>query len=490
MLRREDRLQIQLEQTCSTQNENRVGKLLKLKISVAFYALLFLVLAYRSFLSNKNIYVKRLLWDTLKPSTIETKRVGESLPLNDTVVPNSVADSHALEFQSEQENVDDAKPITVAFAVTITHCPDYFAAVDAAAVLQKTVHHNSIRNKEGMGRYDYQMIAIYHPQASACASYFEVMGYELLERAFPVKVSEIRGEYLRNEIEGSGCCGERELIKLEIFNLTQYPLVVLTDLDVILLKPLDDAFDLMLTRKIPSSDDHFMYSGIEIPERIDLLWTADYTIVSPRHPFKPVQGGFVIVRPNETVYQDFVEIVREGDFREDTGWGGMSENFYGSLTFQGIMPYYFTNLYPGRSVELNWCIYNSASLAPWENLNDDDVPDYGDCWTNEQECEDCRLRRPEEIILFHFTFCYKPWSCTSHNWGRHWAQWMADHPLCRQMHHAWFNVRAAVEQSWGRSGWNNGTYDREHFYGSCTQEGEDGYIPIQKPYFQAITTEV
>ena len=74
----------------------------------------------------------------------------------------------------------------------------------------------------------------------------EPLGFELLERETFVKVADIQGEFLRSKIEKNGCCGEKELIKLEAYTLIQHPIVVHLDLDVLVLKPLDDLFDVML----------------------------------------------------------------------------------------------------------------------------------------------------------------------------------------------------------------------------------------------------
>ena len=110
----------------------------------------------------------------------------------------------------------------IAYVVTITACPrsqqnrtgperPNFLVEDSAAVLQYSIHRN-YRRGDGSGRYDYQMYAIYHPQAIACALPLADLGYTLLQRDTPVKVKDIRGQYLRENIEKGGCCGEKELL--------------------------------------------------------------------------------------------------------------------------------------------------------------------------------------------------------------------------------------------------------------------------------------
>jgi hypothetical protein len=49
----------------------------------------------------------------------------------------------------------------------------------------------------------------------------------------------------------------------------------------------------------------------------------------------PVQGGFLVVRPDMRVYKELVDLVKKGDFDENNGWGGVVGKFYGSMTIQG-----------------------------------------------------------------------------------------------------------------------------------------------------------
>jgi len=100
----------------------------------------------------------------------------------------------------------------IPFVVSMTKCgEDPF--MEGAAILKYSIHKNSARGNMG-GRYDYQMYAIYHPDAEECAMKLKDLGYILIGRPTPVKVEEIQGEVLRTRIETNGCCGEKELIKV------------------------------------------------------------------------------------------------------------------------------------------------------------------------------------------------------------------------------------------------------------------------------------
>jgi hypothetical protein len=356
---------------------------------------------------------------------------------------------------------------TVAYVVTITGCgteleiPFYIA--EGAAVLKHSIHQNA-------QRYGYQLYAFYHPEAAKCAAPLKDLGFIIEERDTPVRVEDIASEELREKIVKNGCCGEKELIKFEAYTLTEYPIVVLLDLDVLVLKPLDRLFDFILdSSKLPDPDD-LLFSNATIPSHIELLYTTDFAMVHARRKIKPTQGGFSVLRPNRTVYNDIVSIVKKGDFRFDvngSGWGGESGRFWGAMTFQGLMPYYYQVLHPGRSVELNWCNWNNM-VSPHR----DEEKRGSKCLTQQEDCEDCRVRSVKDVSLTHFTVCQKPWTCQS-SW---------DNRLCREFHHEWFKARSDMEKSWGRSGEGPGSFNKDHFLGYCSSYGTKGYQLLSKPY--------
>jgi hypothetical protein len=390
--------------------------------------------------------------------------------------------------ESEKDNLqnDDNSNTTkkIGFAVTLTSCGADkgdmpFPISEGAAVLSYSIRRASIHGNQG-GRYDYELYAIYHPDAEPCAETLRDLGYTLLKRDTPVPIDEIQGDFLREKIAKNGCCGEKELIKLEAFTLTQHSVLVILDLDALILQPMDAIFDLMLQRTSPPTD-HMQWKQEPLPTDISIIYTIDYAMVNPSRKIKPIQGGFLVLRPNQTVYEEFRDIVRKGDYRDHGGWGGKSGKFWGSMTFQGLLPYYYLMLHPGRAVELNRCIYNNmcSNHRTQKAVNDTYLP--GDCFTQETDCEDCRVRPVKDIVSTHFTVCQKPWKCMRHH------QDSINHRLCRTLHAEWFTARSEMETSWGRTGWGNGTWDdREHFHGYCRTNGERGYDLIQKPYGKSI----
>lgn len=393
--------------------------------------------------------------------------------------PIAVHESSALrggqatnsKFHDElHDNTLDTTPSSaIAYVASVTGCGSD-SLVDGAAVLKHSIHLSSIH---GIGRYDYKMYAIVTPEAMSCAAPLANIGYTIIQRDTPVAVDDIQGEFLRGRIQSNGCCGEKELIKFEAYTLTQHPLVVHLDLDVLVLKPLDIVFDLMLGKGSPDKSA-IMWKDQPLPDRIDAVFTRDYNMVPASRKYKPVQGGFLVLRPSMETYNEIVEIIKKGDFIEGKGWGGVMGLFYGSMTFQGLIPYYYDVIKPGFAVELNRCIYNNMCDNPRDKKTVNDVVD-GNCRDGRDDCEDCRSQPLEDIVTTHFTLCQKPWLCIPQD------QDQIQHRLCRKLHNEWFRVRSSLEESWGRVAFGPGQYQKEQFYGFCEKRSEKGYVRIDHP---------
>ena len=67
------------------------------------------------------------------------------------------------------------------------------------------------------------------------------------------------------------------------------------------------------------------------------LWCRKDNMVFYQRKIKPVQGGFLVFRPDMNVYKEIVDIVKKGDFDKHGGWGNITRLFYGSMTIQGIV---------------------------------------------------------------------------------------------------------------------------------------------------------
>lgn len=380
---------------------------------------------------------------------------------------------------NDKDNNEDTfqKSDAIAFVASVTGCGTE-SLVDGAAVLKHSIHLSSIH---GNGRYDYQMYAIVHPDAMSCAAPLADIGFTLLVRDTPVAVDDIQGDFLREKISRNGCCGEKELIKFEAYTLVNHPLVVHLDLDVLVLKPLDGVFDIMLGKQAQNLTP-IMWKDRPLPERIDAAFTRDYNMVPTSRKYKPVQGGFLVLRPSMDTYNAIKDIVKKGDFIEGKGWGGVTGLFHGSMTFQGLIPYYYDVLKLGNAIELNRCLYNNMCDNPRDKPTVNDVVN-GHCRDGRDDCEDCREQPLEDIFTTHYTLCQKPWSCNPQ------SQDMIQHRLCRKLHREWFRIRSDLEKSWGRSGLGSGEFQKDQFYGFCNSRGEKGYIQMNHPKAPAVKSE-
>ena len=223
-----------------------------------------------------------------------------------------------------------------------------------------------------------------------------------------------------------GCCGSAELIKLESYLLLDYHRVVHLDMDSLLLgESIDELF-------------HMNKS---------LIYTNDAGMVGKGAAFAPVQGGFLVIKPSRAVYDDLVNIVRVGDFRPGTGWGGVIGWFWGGKTIQGLLPYYYHKIVPPEmSLKVDICEYN--------NMVDTDK---------------CRAIPLEIVKNVHFTVCQKPWSCKKSH----------QYELCGKFHEYWFELRRDLESDYGLPSVN-----------ACPKGGGSNYVPIDMASVQSSTARL
>ena len=215
------------------------------------------------------------------------------------------------EGQQEEQQQQNGDAVSIGYAVTITGCGSD-PITEGAAVLKHSIHLTSIHGNMN-GRYDYQMYALYHPSAIKCAKTLESLGYKLVERETPVAVEDIKGDFLRSRIEKNGCCGEKELIKLEAYTLTQHQVVVHLDLDTLILQPLDGLFDWMLlgnqARTFDASSIELQWPEDEIPEKINAFFTRDCKFARRRNiqtKTRPKQTDRCDIDANSTQSKPFV----------------------------------------------------------------------------------------------------------------------------------------------------------------------------------------
>ena len=214
-------------------------------------------------------------WALAHKSTDSSILLSESSLSAESSSKSSKEERNAQEI-STPDKTSGTDTTTIGYAVSVTGCGSDPLA-EGAAVLKHSIHLASIH---GAGRYDYKMYAIYHPVAKECVMPLEELGYVLLERNTPVEVADIEGEFLKSRIEKNGCCGEKELIKLEAYTLTDHPVVVHLDLDVLVLKPLDALFDIMMDGPTASNQQAVKVQWPKNPfptEQVNAFFTRDCT---------------------------------------------------------------------------------------------------------------------------------------------------------------------------------------------------------------------
>ena len=240
------------------------------------------------------------------------------------------------------------------------------AYLDGAAVLG-----HSIGLAHRHSSFAHALVAIVHSEVdSSTRASLTLLGWHVEARDVPIPVSQIEGTYLRERIKNNGCCGERELLKLWAYTFTQYHRVVHLDTDSLVLQNMDELFD-------ATGEYH----------RFGALFTYDWNMAR-RGKNPPVQGGFLVLKPNLTAFEELNGIVRKGDFRSGSGWGGTGAgSYWGGMTIQGLLAYYYRILHPGEGRELRRCVYNNMV----DNPRDVGGWDKGSCRDGGKTCEDCRL---------------------------------------------------------------------------------------------------
>lgn len=256
----------------------------------------------------------------------------------------------------------------IGVAITITADPA--EGMEGPAVLMESLVQAMLSSS-----YTVDYIAIVHPSVSQVnRKRLEQIGWRVLERDLPFAVEDIKQPFLREEVRKSGCCGEREMLKLHAYLMTEYHRVVHLDTDWILLQPIDE-----------------LLSG-----SASCVYTEDETLKPRPEDTAPANGGFLVIQPSVRVFNHLFNIFKEGDFRPGLGWGDSRIGwFWGGQTVQGILPYYYHAIagahHPrGPTHEVaDMCVYN--------NMMDNDR---------------CRAVPLSNIKGFHFTWCQKPWICS------------------------------------------------------------------------------
>jgi len=359
---------------------------------------------------------------------------------------------------------------TIAYAVSVTHFEVFEENEDGSRLIDRAaVFHQSIKlAMKKSRRYDYHLYAFVHPDAVDAKPWLEQLGYRVQVRDTPFNISNISNAELI-EAQGNGCCQEREYLKLYTYLLSDYPVAIHMDLDTIVLRPMDALFDVMTATASNDAIESFAQTAtmwlnntrnnvefthasksvLDTPGNINFMFTRDYNMVDPtdppwKHPYQMgVQGGFLVIRPNQRDFDRMIEIILTGGngYTIGNGWGGPKleyGGYYGAGTIQGLASFYYDyHENATRSVELNRCKYNTMVDHP---LHYDKEIKKKLCRTNEKKCEDCRKTSLKDIYTAHFTICGKPEWCPIFESKKD--------RLCSLLMREWYKARFSLELEW------------------------------------------
>jgi len=405
---------------------------------------------------------------------------------------------------------DDTSPLDL----EITESLEDSSFLDAAAILKYTIHRNSIHNPmlSPPSKYSYQMLALLHPSVKDCfdvdgysrTDALQLLGYDVRTMDIPVPLDEIQNEFLRNQIPGAMESKERNLIRLQAFGLVEFDVVVLMDLRTLIVEKLDDLIDIVafsndeskgtdrlegILQRVELVDASRSNQDQVLQQPISAIYTRDYSSVTPEKRNVGISPNLVVLKPSQTIYNEFMNILKEGDYRRDSGWGGSGiGGFLGDMTTRGILAYYYDILHPSNGIEVNHCRYNNMASNPYIRMNGSTVCRNG----NEKppNCQDCRNRsiQSSDISVMNMSTCRDPWNCYHH------SETTDSLRLCRNMHSFWFQTRRELENAWKEHG-GGGKFgyvpsilapaqDRirpNHFLGYCAGSGKNHYIPMAAP---------
>ena len=280
-----------------------------------------------------------LLWlDHLIITANGIAPIVRSSSYNHTIIV--VEDSSAISSNNQNNNSNNDKPIQIAYAISLIRCSDFQSStsglLDAATILRHSIHETSVRNPKSSSKYDYKLYAIVHTKAKDCSHMLSDLGYEVILKDSPVNIADIKGEYLRKNVHKEWCCGADEFIKLYAYTINQHPIVVHTDIDFMYFQPMDDVYDAMLLPsdsvegKMSRTKIEMEYPNKEIPNNIQAYLTRDYHQVIPGRK-AAFQAGFIILKPSMDVFNEYLDIIREGNyvggFSRENGWGGKVSSY-------------------------------------------------------------------------------------------------------------------------------------------------------------------
>eukprot|EP00929_Paragymnodinium_shiwhaense_P089530 TRINITY_DN49672_c0_g1_i2.p1 TRINITY_DN49672_c0_g1~~TRINITY_DN49672_c0_g1_i2.p1 ORF type:complete len:437 (-),score=109.58 TRINITY_DN49672_c0_g1_i2:152-1462(-) len=340
-------------------------------------------------------------------------------------VGSQVAQESAQSEDVEEQQAEEAT-LKVAFAVVVpygvlgkpTNWNDAFA----------TVAH-SIRKAEAGSRHKTEILALLPdtlPDQDLEEQALERLGLKALFVKIPVQLSEVKDNFARDAL--SKVLGDKEELKYYGAGLTSYDRVVVMDGDTLMLKPVDELF--------------------QISRKAGLVGTYDYEMDCCNSSFPPMNSGFGVFTPSETDFLGLADVFREGNFT-DAGFRRSGTGYTYGAGSQGLLSFFYNQWQPGKPG------VDEAARVP-EAIRGTDLPGQKQTTKPEEtrfynvdrseydviqtpallEAVDAGKVTADRVKVFHFAgACMKPWTCSQNG---------HDHdkvPLCKEMTAAWWRLR-------------------------------------------------
>lgn len=344
--------------------------------------------------------------------------------------PSSADHDSAVDGSAPVPTADPAllqEKLKVAYAVFVTDMKDA-TMKDVLAVQAYSLKQAVVKSL-----HDTEIVAIVPERFPEQDSEFlKKVGFaKVIRKPLPVQASEIdpvKGHEVHSQFQRTMSSGDHytfsmaeETLKYWGLGMTEYDRVLVLDADVMVLDPMDELME----------------------RREDFVSTYDHGLDISGSTTPPVQGGFLLFKPNSTDFHELQKITREGDFT-GLGWDKSGIGYaYGGTGPTGLLAYYFQKdaialIKKKGKKNLQDGIYGE----PTEGLRmfAADRSKY-DVVISDRLNEDLKDVDLDKVIKgiksIHFTGnCLKPWSCIRVDQGK----------VCDTLQARWWDLRAAFSK--------------------------------------------
>ena len=347
---------------------------------------------------------------------------------------------------------EDRSKFRIAYAIFVTNCSSVNSTrngtrrdlvLDAPAVLAHSIR--SMNSRYTM----YDVIALVHPSAKEWEVPLTRVGY----RVRPLEVRRFHDIVNFRLLENDGCHEALgDLMKLQVFNMTDYDAVVQLDTNTLMHKHMDHLLDAILLPYTSSWKKLKLLkrnSSLPVASDVNRIFVHD----NLQQELTRKHGGFFLVKPNSTVLQ---LIMNSWKTKHDGGF----------TKVQDLLSYAYSEEFPGDTLEIDASYHNIMVFI--SILTKNNTCEYGKD-TPLGECTGCSGVPLDQSQPAHYTACYEPWKCSD-----------PAAEFCCHAHRAWFEARRDLELSWGHSvpkgGWRFNVTQ-----GYCRTASPTGYIPMKVP---------